>query len=80
MARGSMTAKRVVGLILVLLGIAALLQGGVFWTDRDTIIDAGPLEVRTEQREGLQVPPVVGIIAIIGGVVLLVAKKRPYLR
>ena len=74
-----MTAKRVAGLILIVVGIVALLRGGVFWTDRDTIIDAGPLEVTTEQQEGLRVPPVVGIIALVGGVVLLVARKRPYL-
>lgn len=75
-----MTAKRVVGVILVAIGIVTLVWGGVFWTDRDTIIDAGPLEVRTEQREGLRLPPVVGIIALLGGVALLVARKRPYLR
>ena len=74
-----MTARRVVGLVLVVFGIVALLWGGVFWTDRETVIDAGPLEVTTEQREGLRVPPVVGIIALIGGVALLVAKRRPYL-
>lgn len=71
-----MTARRVVGLILVVIGVVTLLWGGVFWTDRDTIINAGPLEVTTEQREGFPVPPVVGIIALVGGVVLLVVPKR----
>lgn len=71
-----MTARRIVGLVLVVLGIVALVWGGVFWTERDTIIDAGPLEVTTEEREGLQVPPVVGIIVLIAGVVLVVAPKR----
>ena len=71
-----MTARRIVGLVLVVVGIAALLFGGVFWTDRDTVIDAGPLEVTTAQREGVRVPPIVGIIALVGGVVLLVAPGR----
>ena len=71
-----MTARRIVGLVLVVLGVVALLFGGVFWTDRDTVIDAGPFEVTTEQREGVRVPPIVGIIALIGGVVLLVAPAR----
>lgn len=71
-----MTARRIVGVVLVALGIVALLWGGVFWTDRDTVIDAGPLQVTTEQREGMPVPPIVGIIALIGGVVLLVAPAR----
>ena len=71
-----MTARRIVGVVLVALGIVALLWGGVFWTDRDTVIDTGPLEVTTEQREGVRVPPIVGIIALIGGVILLVAPAR----
>ena len=75
-----MTARRVIGLVLVVFGIVALVWGGVFWTDRDTLINAGPLEVTTEQREGFRVPTIVGIISLIGGVVLLVAKRRPYLQ
>jgi uncharacterized membrane protein YidH (DUF202 family) len=71
-----MTARRIVGLVLVALGIVALVWGGVFWTDRDTVIDAGPLQVTTEDQEGLRVPPIVGVIALIGGIVLLVAPAR----
>jgi drug/metabolite transporter (DMT)-like permease len=71
-----MTARRIVGLVLVVLGIVALVWGGVFWTDRDTVIDAGPLQVTTEDQEGLRVPPIVGVIALIGGIVLLVAPAR----
>ena len=71
-----MTARRIVGLILVVVGIVVLVWGGVFWTDRDTVIDAGPLKVTTEEREGLPLPPVVGGIALIGGIVLLVAPAR----
>jgi hypothetical protein len=71
-----MTARRIVGVVLVALGIVALLWGGVFWTDRDTVIDAGPLQVTTEQREGMRVPPIVGVIALIGGVLLLVVPSR----
>jgi drug/metabolite transporter (DMT)-like permease len=71
-----MTARRIAGLVLVVLGIVALVWGGVFWTDRDTVINAGPLEITTEEREGLRVPPIVGVIALIGGMVLLVAPAR----
>jgi drug/metabolite transporter (DMT)-like permease len=71
-----MTARRIAGLVLVVLGIVALVWGGVFWTDRDTVIDAGPLEITTEEREGLRVPPIVGVILLIGGMVLLVAPAR----
>jgi hypothetical protein len=71
-----MTAMRIAGLVLVVVGIVALVWGGVFWTDRDTVIDAGPLQVTTEEREGLALPPVVGAIALVGGIVLLVMPAR----
>ena len=71
-----MTAMRMAGLALVVVGIVALVWGGVFWTDRDTLIDAGPLEITTENREGLALPPVVGAIALVGGIVLLVLPTR----
>ena len=71
-----MTARRIVGSVLVVLGIVALVWGGVFWTDRDTVLDVGPLKVTTEEREGLPLPPIVGAIAVIGGVLLLAIPGR----
>jgi drug/metabolite transporter (DMT)-like permease len=71
-----MGARKIVGIGLVILGVIALVWGGVFWTDRDTILDAGPLEVTTEDREGVAVPPVLGVIALIGGIVLLAVPAR----
>ena len=71
-----MSTRRVVGLVLVILGIVALVWGGVFWTDRDTVLDAGPLEVQTEDREGFALPPVLGVIALVGGIVLLALPDR----
>ena len=71
-----MSARRVIGLVLVIVGIVALALGGVFWTDRDTVLDAGPLEVQTEEREGFAVPPVLGVIALVGGIVLMAIPNR----
>ena len=71
-----MGVRQVVGLVLVALGLVALLWGGIFWTDRDTVIDAGPLEVTTEEREGVAVPPLLGVIALIGGIALVVIPRR----
>jgi hypothetical protein len=71
-----MSARRIIGLVLVIIGIVALLWGGVFWTDRDTVVDAGPFEVQTEETEGFALPPVLGIIAIVGGAVLMLVPDR----
>ena len=73
-----MTARRIVGLAFVALGMVVLLWGGVFWTKEETVLDAGPLEVTSESREGVQIPSVVGAIALIAGIVLvLIPNRRP---
>ena len=71
-----MSGRRIVGLVLVVLGLATLAWGGVFWTDRDTLVDAGPIEITSEEREGFSLPPLVGVIAVIGGIVLLAVPDR----
>jgi uncharacterized membrane protein YidH (DUF202 family) len=72
-----MAARQIVGLVLVIVGIAALLSGGFFWTRNKTVIDAGPLEVKTRQHEGFVVPPAVAIGSlVIGAALLLVPRGR----
>lgn len=67
-----MNLSRIAGVALVVIGIVALVWGGVFWTNTKTVIDAGPLQVTADEREGLALPPVLGAIALVGGIVLLV--------
>ena len=71
-----MSAKRIVGLLLVVVGLVALLWGGVFWTDRDTLLDAGPVQITRDEREGFSVPPAVGILAVVAGIALLLIPER----
>ena len=68
--------RRAVGIVLVIVGIVALVWGGVFWTNRETVLDAGPLQVTAEEREGVPLPPVLGVIALVGGIVLLLVPDR----
>ena len=71
-----MSARRGIGIVLIIVGIVALVWGGVFWTDQDTVVDAGPIEIQTEDREGFALPPVLGVIALIGGIALVAIPDR----
>ena len=71
-----MSGRRIIGLVLIVIGIVALVSGGVFWTDRDEVLDAGPIEITTAEREGISLPPVLGIIALIGGIALVALPSR----
>jgi len=73
---GVMTPTRIVGLILIVFGLVALLWGGVFWNHRHKVIDAGPLQVTTEQQKGFAVPPIAGGLCVVAGIVLLLLPGR----
>jgi hypothetical protein len=68
--------KSVIGVILIVVGLIGLIWGGVSYTRREKVIDLGPLQATAERRETIPVGPVVGGIALVGGIVLLVAGRK----
>lgn len=71
-----MSAARIAGIVLIVIGLIGLIWGGVSWTEEKTVVDLGPIEARAEQEESIPVPPVVGGIALVAGIVLLVIPSR----
>ena len=69
-------AVRVVAIVLIVLGIVALLYGGITYTKREKILDIGPIEATTQTRETIPLPPVLGALAIVGGIALFVVAGR----
>jgi hypothetical protein len=65
-----------VGVLLIVLGVAALAYQGVTYTSRETVVDAGPVQVTADRQRTVPLPPVLGIVAVAGGVVLLIAGAR----
>ena len=66
----------VLGIILIVLGLGALAYQGVTYTSRETVMDIGPIHATAERERTFPLPPVVGIVAVAGGVVLLIAGLR----
>jgi hypothetical protein len=71
-----MKAATIVGIILVVIGVIALIWGGITYTREETILDIGPIEATAERRETIPLPPVLGGLALVGGVILLVVGAR----
>jgi len=67
---------RIAGIVLIVLGIVGVLYGGLSWTRQKTVLDAGPITVKTDKHESLPIPPIVGLVCVIGGVALMVTSKR----
>jgi len=67
---------KLVGIVLVILGVVGLAYGGVTWTTKEKVVDLGPLQVTHDKTQSLPLPPVAGGVCLITGVVLLVAAGR----
>jgi uncharacterized membrane protein YidH (DUF202 family) len=67
---------RAIAIVLIVLGVLGLAYGGVTWTRRDTVVDAGPIEITRDQRESLPIPPIAGGALLVVGVVLLMKRAR----
>ena len=67
---------KLIGFILIAFGIFALVIGGIRYTDRDKVLDIGPIEAQVEHQKTIPLSPIVGIAALAGGVALVVAGAR----
>jgi uncharacterized membrane protein len=66
----------IVGIILIAIGIIALAYGGFTYTKREKVIDAGPLQVSADKEHTVPLPPILGGICLVGGIILVVVGSR----
>ena len=63
---------KIVGIILIVLGVVALIFGGISYTTKEKVIDLGPIEATAEKEKKIPLPPILGAIALVGGIALLI--------
>jgi hypothetical protein len=66
----------IIGAFLILFGLAALAYQGFTYTSRETVIDVGPIHATADRQKTIPLPPVVGTVAVVGGVLLLISGLR----
>lgn len=64
------------GVVLLVLGLAALAYQGFTYTSRETVIDVGPIHATADKEKTVPIPPIAGGAAVVAGVVLLIAGQR----
>lgn len=74
--KSKMKTTTVFAIVLIAVGIIALAYQGFTYTTREKVVDIGPLQVTTEKTKTLPLPPIVGVVALIGGVVLLATSRK----
>jgi hypothetical protein len=68
--------NKILGIILIVVGIVGLAWGGFTYTTREKIADIGPIHASRDKNHSVPLPPVAGALALVGGVALLVAGKN----
>ena len=71
-----MRPAAIVGLVLIVLGVLGFALGGFSFTRKDKVLDLGPIEATADKKESVPIPPILAGLAVVGGVVLLVAGTR----
>ncbi len=71
-----MKPQIITGIVLIALGVVALAYQGITYRTTERAIDLGPIQVTTEKFHTIPLPPVLGGIALVGGIVLLAAAGK----
>jgi len=66
----------IVGIVLAVLGLAALVYQGITYTTHETVIDLGPIHATADRQRTVPLPPIVGVTAVAAGVALVVVGMR----
>ena len=66
----------IVGVILIVLGVIALAYQGITYTSKEKVVDLGPLKVEAKREKTIPLPPILGGLALAGGIVLLIVGSR----
>jgi hypothetical protein len=71
-----MTTTTMLGIALIVLGVIAFAYQGITYTTQETILDVGPLQATVDKQETISLPPIVGALSLVGGIVLLIVGAR----
>ena len=71
-----MRITTILAIILIAIGITAFAYQGITYTTREKVVDIGPLKMTADTTKTIPLPPIVGGITLVGGIVLLVMGRK----
>jgi uncharacterized membrane protein len=72
----TMKTATILGIALLVLGVVAFAYQGITYTTREKVIDLGPLQATVDTKQTIPLTPLVGGLALVGGIALLVVGTR----
>ena len=71
-----MSTKALIAIILIAIGIVAFTYQGITYTTREKVVDLGPIQMTADKTKTIPLPPILGAIALVGGIVVLVVSGK----
>ncbi len=71
-----MKSSSIVGILLIVLGVVALTYQGITYTTHKKVLDIGPIQATKEEHKTIPLPPILGGLALVGGVALLISGNK----
>lgn len=66
----------IIGIVLIVLGVVALVWQGISYTTTERVVDLGPLKVDAKREKTIPLSPILGVVALAGGIVLVAVGSR----
>ena len=67
---------KVIGFVLVILGLLALVYGGISYNRQRTVLDVGPFKATASEQKNIPLSPIVGGIVLLSGILLMVIPRK----
>jgi uncharacterized membrane protein YidH (DUF202 family) len=67
---------KLIGIVLIVLGMLGLAYGGFSYTTRERVVDLGPLKVDADKEHTVPIAPIAGVGALVGGIALVMAGSK----
>jgi hypothetical protein len=67
---------KAVGIVLLIIGVLSLAYQGFTYTTQKKVVDIGPIQATKQEHHTVPLPPILGALALLGGVVVLVSDRR----
>jgi uncharacterized membrane protein YidH (DUF202 family) len=67
---------KTIGFVLVVLGLLALVYGGISYNRQRTVLDVGPFRATATEQKNVPLSPIVGGIVLLSGILLLVVPRK----
>ena len=71
-----MKALPFLGIVLIILGVASLAYHGINYTTHKKIVDIGSFQATTSEQKTIPLPPIIGVVALIGGIALILTGRK----